>query len=233
MLALCRLYGLFRHAGRVTLGGGLVGIATNIVGGVALFKDLEVSGWQLIAFGTGVLALTFLSVAYQAAKERDEKESAPSGISTSTTGDNSPIIIAGGSVTYASNSPRQIHRPENFDQRTIEGSPDDYAKVYVWELLEKVPGQPDSIINRTLRYVELCGPALLAVVPGSTFDAVAFGMLDNDFESILWTPGSARSVLGPVVLQNTQLENCRTESIAFTGSPNVVNQLRQEFRALG
>jgi hypothetical protein len=136
------------------------------------------------------------------------------------------IQIGGGGLPNA--TPAE-GRGQPATTRTIEGTPDNYKIVNVWELAEGVPGQPLSIINRTLRYVELRGPALIGIAGGVTFEDVGFGMLEQNPESIIWPLGSdpAAPKIGLFVLQNCLLEHCRTQDLGFTGPPEVLNQLRQ------
>jgi hypothetical protein len=105
-----------------------------------------------------------------------------------------PYIASGAVVSFGAvplgSSPVRSGPP---DERVVEGSPDAYKIVNVWDLLEEVPGQPLSIINRTLRYVELRGPALVGLAGSVQFIEVTFGILNRDVESILWEFGAVAS----------------------------------------
>ena len=112
--------------------------------------------------------------------------------------------------------------------RLIEGYPDHFRVVNAWDLYEPVPGQPLSIVNWTLRYVELRGPALLVVRGTGSFVGVSFGLADGEtMESILWPPNpAAQFVVGPAALQDCVLEECRTRYIGFTGDDQSLRTFR-------
>lgn len=115
------------------------------------------------------------------------------------------------------------------ERRLMEGTPDAYWVVDVWDLIEPTIGrEAPAVRGWTLRYVELRGPAILAPVGEVAFNNVSFGIARDNFESILWDPGDrAQEKLGPILLQDCQLEHCRTSSIGFTGSPAAMAELRQ------
>jgi len=197
---------------------GIASIATAIKG------SHQSALWFALAF---LLLLTCVAiyVGYQALRERDEaKAEQPkevhhhgpyfAGPATFVIGKEEPFATA--PSTPESGPPSRI----------IEGEADNYKVVNAWDLAEEVPGQPLSIINRTLRYVELRGPALIAVDHGVIFDHVGFGMVGSNPESIIWHGNESIPKLGAIVLHRSVLEHCRTESIGFTGDPEFIAQLR-------
>jgi len=186
----------------------------------------QVPSWilGLLAIGT-LLVAAFLAFHYQRAESERHAahQSAPYFAGPVT------FNITGAQFHFGNVRPARPSSGDRLPERTIEGVPSDYRVVNVWELLEDVPDQPLSIINRTLRYVELRGPALIGLGPNLQFINVVFGILDENVDTIIW-PIPRNGMLGPIVLQDSILESCRTESLGFTGSPEALDQMRRAIR---
>jgi hypothetical protein len=110
----------------------------------------------------------------------------------------------------------------------IEGDPDNYKVVRPWEYIRWPPRQGPTIFGYHFRYVVFNGPAVLAVY-NSELNLDSLGLtVDNEVESILWAfAPPAKSKIGPIRVDSCRFEHCRFESIGFTGSEPMLNELRE------
>lgn len=114
--------------------------------------------------------------------------------------------------------------------RLHEGVSDNYEVLRPWNLFESVPppnGAP-MIIGHAFRYVEIRGPALLALSVTTKLLYCEFGILQDDIETTLWSFGDeSRPRLGVIGLEQCVFEHCRFESIGWTSTTAGLDALRR------
>lgn len=65
---------LLKLAGKVALGGGVLGVLANIYGVVGLVLEVKGDPWMWIAIGWGLMSVSLFSVGYGALKEKEKVE---------------------------------------------------------------------------------------------------------------------------------------------------------------
>jgi hypothetical protein len=126
--------------------------------------------------------------------------------------------------TWARN-PQLVGRAKSL----VAGEEDDYKVVYPWDLVElNKAGAAPVIRNRIFRHVQLTGPAVIAFSGKTDLIRVTFGALNLDPDSVTWEWGDPDTrKIGAYLFEDCIFEDCRTESIGFTGDPKMVETIRR------
>ncbi|WP_122464459.1 MULTISPECIES: hypothetical protein [Brevundimonas] len=109
-----------------------------------------------------------------------------------------------------------------------------YEKRAIWLPLLAVhtlnAGEP-VIKGKTFTDCVIEGPALVAVLQGTTFEGCDMGA-SSDAKSLLFTPHGPRLV-GAIGLQDCKFVRCRFRQIAYTGSPAFIEGMSTEITGRG
>lgn len=198
----------------------------GVFGVVGVVQGVKGAGQSALVWVVAALVMLLIAAFLAFRKVWKEREAATAAHQSVTFA--APVTVnIGTSGHHASSGAAAAPAAPAAPGRLIEGTPEDYKVVRPWDLLEPVPGLPLSIINRTFRYVELQGPALIGLVDFLEFEHVAFGIANGDVESILWPLEPGVQKAGVIAMQACVFEHCKTESIAFTGSAATLDKLRQ------
>ncbi len=68
------------------------------------------------------------------------------------------------------------------------------------------------------------GPAVLAVMNGTTFDSCAMGAT-SDMRNLLYRPVSREKLAGVIGMSNCRFVRCRFAQVGFTGSDELLEEL--------
>ncbi|WP_332659800.1 hypothetical protein [Brevundimonas sp.] len=109
-----------------------------------------------------------------------------------------------------------------------------FEKEVVWLPLLAVhamnAGEP-AVRGKTFTDCVIQGPALVAVLDGVTFDACNMGAA-TDPRSMLFAPQGPRLV-GVIGLQDCRFVRCRFVQIAYTGSPDFLEEMSTRLSGKG
>lgn len=81
-----------------------------------------------------------------------------------------------------------------------------------------------AIEGKTFTDCVIEGPALMAVMNGTTFDSCAMGTT-TDVKNLLYRPLSTTKLAGVVGMSNCRFLRCRFVQVGFTGSDDLLDQL--------
>ncbi|KQY88099.1 MULTISPECIES: hypothetical protein [unclassified Brevundimonas] len=82
-----------------------------------------------------------------------------------------------------------------------------------------------AIDGKTFTDCVIEGPAVVAVMNGTTFDNCAMGTT-SDVRNLLYRPLSTTKLAGVVGMSNCRFVRCRFAQVGFTGSDDLLEQLR-------
>ena len=68
------------------------------------------------------------------------------------------------------------------------------------------------------------GPAVMLVLPGTTFDAVNFGESKGDIGNLVLRP-VRNMAIGAIPVINCAFQNCEFHALGFTGNEKVLNEI--------
>lgn len=68
------------------------------------------------------------------------------------------------------------------------------------------------------------GPAIMLILPGTTFDAVNFGESRGDIGNLLLRP-VRNMAIGTIPVVNCTFVNCEFHALGFTGNESILNEL--------
>ncbi|SFS31229.1 hypothetical protein [Brevundimonas viscosa] len=84
-------------------------------------------------------------------------------------------------------------------------------------------GQP-VIDGKTFTDCLIEGPAVMAVMNGTTFDSCAMGAT-SDMRNLLYRPVSREKLAGVIGMSNCRFVRCRFAQVGFTGSDELLEEL--------
>ena len=88
-----------------------------------------------------------------------------------------------------------------------------------------------AIKDKTFTDCVIEGPAVMAVMNGTTFDNCAMGTT-TDVRTLLYRPVSKDKMAGVVGVSNCRFVRCRFAQVGFTGSDELLAELEGGVRAL-
>lgn len=88
-----------------------------------------------------------------------------------------------------------------------------------------------AIKDKTFTDCVIEGPAVMAVMNGTTFDNCAMGTT-SDARTLLYRPVSKDKMAGVVGVSNCRFLRCRFVQVGFTGSDELLAELEAGIRAL-
>ena len=116
---------------------------------------------------------------------------------------------------------------EDLASRKHEYVPDTYIRgriTYLIDLL--VPGAQPIISGRTIEDCEIRGPAMIALLGGTT---ITSGTFDGDIGSLFVEVVDKRYILGAIGLQDCVFRRCRFVAIGIIGTREQFEMLKQAF----
>ncbi|WP_426027028.1 hypothetical protein [Brevundimonas sp. TWP2-3-4b2] len=87
-----------------------------------------------------------------------------------------------------------------------------------------------AIDGKTFTDCVIEGPALMAVMNGTTFDNCAMGTT-TDVKNLLYRPLSTTKLAGVVGMANCRFLRCRFVQVGFTGSDDLLEQLQSGIKS--
>lgn len=88
-----------------------------------------------------------------------------------------------------------------------------------------------SIDGKTFTDCVIEGPAVMAVMNGTTFDNCAMGTT-SDVRNLLYRPLSTTKLAGVIGMANCRFVRCRFVQVGFTGSDDLLEQLQSGIKPL-
>ena len=87
-------------------------------------------------------------------------------------------------------------------------------------------GGASVIEGRTFIDCELHGPAVIVPVSGCNFASCNLGSADGDMANLMLQPLGPTKITGCIPFRDCQFERCGFFSVAYTGAPDFLNELR-------
>jgi hypothetical protein len=87
-----------------------------------------------------------------------------------------------------------------------------------------------SIKDKTFTDCVIEGPAVMAVMNGTTFDSCAMGTT-TDVKALLYRPVSDVKMAGVVGVSNCRFVRCRFVQVGFTGSDQLLDEMASGIRS--
>ena len=87
-----------------------------------------------------------------------------------------------------------------------------------------------AIDGKTFTDCVIEGPAIMAVMNGTTFDNCAMGTT-TDVRNLLYRPLSTTKLAGVVGMANCRFVRCRFVQVGFTGSDDLLEQLQSGIKS--
>lgn len=87
-----------------------------------------------------------------------------------------------------------------------------------------------AIDGKTFTDCVIEGPAVMAVMNGTTFDNCAMGTT-TDVKNLLYRPLSTTKLAGVVGMANCRFVRCRFVQVGFTGSDDLLEQLQSGIKS--
>ncbi len=85
-------------------------------------------------------------------------------------------------------------------------------------------GEP-TINGRTFRNCQIEGPAVMLVLPGTTFESTDFGQTSGDVRNLVLRPAGPQKVIGTLPVQNCAFIGCVFHGVGFTGPEDFLQQI--------
>jgi hypothetical protein len=117
--------------------------------------------------------------------------------------------------------------PQPLDTPFIGGATaSERETVRLSDYVEWSSDEPPTIRNRRFRYAKIRGPILVAP-RRIDFRSVAFGVADNDPETIFWVLAPGETKTGVALLDMCTFEDCETEHVCFVGTREDLDAFRR------
>lgn len=87
-----------------------------------------------------------------------------------------------------------------------------------------------AIKDKTFTDCVIEGPAVMAVMNGTTFDSCAMGTT-TDVKTLLYRPVSKNMMAGVIGVGNCRFVRCRFVQVGFTGSEELLTELENGIKA--
>ena len=115
---------------------------------------------------------------------------------------------------------RRLNLAEDLGKRAFENEDMALYELFMHHM-RNGRAQIDGI---TFTGCRLEGPAIMLVLPGTTFDAVNFGESRGDIGNMLLRP-VRNMAIGTIPVVNCTFVNCEFHALGFTGNESILNEL--------